>query len=337
MTRRISGSVALAAFVAVVLSGCDPPAPPLTPQTDGNFPQPRRFDTRGSAEVRIENLRLPGTFEMRYFMLPEDRVLITAIDGELEDQVIRRKRIFRDVEIPMFCNEASLVGSGEGSVTGGGALEFPAGAIDIQGVTFNRRSNADTCPAPDGALALTGRNRSGTSGLHEPAAGRFELASPLALELGDEERRGALTLVGSYVNRPPVARIGSRAEGLYDFTTGGCPPVRGQSEPEPGVFTWPDPPKIQGNRPEGLEVVFRSVSTDPDGEGAPTTGNDDPRVDLATEQWAHWSGDEYRRLGRGWELPPALFDKGVLHRVLLTVTDRSGARSQAECRFVVTD
>ncbi len=338
MIRRLARVLALAALAAAVLPGCDPPAAPLTPQTDGNFPQARRFDTRGAAEVRIENLRLPGTFEMRYFMLPGDRVLITEITGELEDQVIRRKRIFGpDVRIPMFCNQASLVKSDAGTVTGGSALEFPANALEIQGMTFNRRGVSDTCPAPDGALALSGRNRAGTTGLHEPAAGRFELVSPLALELGGEDRRGAMTLQGRYTNRPPVARIGSRADGLYDFSAGGCPPVRGQSGAEPGTFTWPDPPEISGNRPEGLEVVFRSVSTDPDGEGAPTTGNDDPRVDLATEQWAHWRGTEYRSLGRGWELPPIVFEKGVLHRVLLTATDRSGARSQAECRFVVTD
>ncbi|NNL65176.1 MAG: hypothetical protein HKP30_02935 [Myxococcales bacterium] len=132
-----------------------------------------------------------------------------------------------------------------------------------------------------------------------------------------------------------MARIASAATGLYDFSDWGCPPV--QALPADGGWVWPDPPQIRGNHTDGLEVAFSSVSFDPDGTGPPAPGSEGPRVDIVSEQWSHWEGTTYSRLGMGHQLPPKTFSKGPLHRVLLTVTDRSGARSQAECRFLVID
>ena len=331
--RQVLTVLAAAALLAPFVPGCAPSA--LVRQTDGSFPQPRRFDVAGSATLAIEDLDLVGRFTGRYFLLPGDEVRITVLDAELEDDVLLRERLFRDpAEIPLRCNTGHLQEPANGRLLPGSRLELAAGAIKVGALTARSRAADGSCPGVD-LLDLRGSNRAPGTGTHDPDGDRFELATPLTVEIGGHSRSGRFAVEGRYSNRPPVARIASVAPDLYDFSDWGCPPVQAQALD--GGWVWPDPPEIRANRPEGLEVEFSSVSFDPDGAGAPAPGNEGPRVDIVAEQWSHWRDGDYEHLGVGRTLPLAIYPKGPLHRVLLTVIDRSGARSQAECRFLVID
>ena len=132
--------------------------------------------------------------------------------------------------------------------------------------------------------------------------------------------------MGGFLNRPPVASIGIAAPGTpWQAIEAGCPVN------EQGLAV------VRANRPEGLVLDLRSLSYDEDSRASERLSNlKFPRGDISSEQWGHSTGGKYAYLGEGRLLGPVLFRTGMRHSLLLTVTDRTGAKARQVCRFEVT-
>ena len=269
---------------------------------------------------------IPGSLRLAYSVDGAGRVTIHQLEARVIDFRIQVRRTFGDDKvIPFFCNRLRLVEPAVGSVDARGNLAVPVGAVQMLGLTFVELGDdfLASCPSEAGggrAQGAVASNPAVITGVLDPIGDRFSLDASFRLTDGGDSFVVHARVSGSYRNRPPEARIGFTGPGFPDFTIqGGCPPLAGVN-----------PPTTEPNDPEGLRIRLRSASFDPDG-----TWN---RSDIVREEWGRSrDGGPLDYLGARREVGPLLFELGRAHRILLSVTDRSGAVARTVCQFFVGD
>lgn len=283
---------------------------------------PRRFDVTGTAELEVEDFRLTGTFEAVLVESTPGSVALTHLETDLEDQVIVKRSWFSTLRIRLRCTRAQATHPVAGTVNSAGGLEFPAGGLEIWGISYEARNQASGCPGTGDTIRIEGSNQSVFQVVHDPAADLFQGEGSFAVEVAGETRTARLEIDGHYRNRPPDALIASVAADAFDLPQGGCPPL------QPG-----SPPYVVANRAAGLAVTFSSRGSDPDGSFG--------TADVALEQWAVYRGGPgnpaapYLFLGRGRGLETLLFPAGHEYTLSLFTTDHHGSVDEDRCTFFV--
>jgi hypothetical protein len=348
----------LAALAALGLLSCNvPPPPPEPPPPLARVPEDYWVEAQGTVSisgedegaVRVDPVSVPGRARLRYLVYHDGRVTVPQFSAWLDDMdlVVRFSwwelgEDFLPGEVeevieeilpgdeedlepvlavePLRCTsfrspkviEASLEGS---------QLTIPAGAELVGWSHF--RGSGGQCSGD--ARYLGTSTPTAFHATHLPAEDRFELSASFDTEVEGHAVTVSLDLEGGYLNRPPVAVIRAEGEGVA-VAPDGCPST------EKG-----DPPIAVANTPQGLEVLLRSDSFDPDGVWP---GEDPPkglRVDLTFEQWERTRGAKFSFLGSGREVGPVLFETGQEHQLLLWATDRRGAEARQVCHFQVVE
>lgn len=308
-------ATAVLGILAALATSCSSPSP-TPPPADRGLAAQYKVEVAGS--IRLDDIRVPGRAWLDYLVFPDGRVTVTALRANIPDlDIVTRFLFFETDRERLRCTEFSNTAAVEGRLMSGGLLVFPASAASLAGLSYTDRDAGGACT---GAVRLiTATNDRAFSLEHDPAHDRFRFRGSFVTSYRDKTFDLRIDMDGSYVNRPPDARIGVGGPGLDpDLIQGGCPPLTGIN-----------PPTAEANDPEGLRLNLLSVSTDPDGGWG--------RSDIEREQWAHSTGGPYEFLGEGRLIGPVLFELGLQHRLELTVSDRLGARGRDVCGFLVSD
>jgi hypothetical protein len=319
-------AAALAALlVALVVGGCPPtpppvpPAPPLPPELDF----PAAYRVQGSGTVAIDDITLPSTLRMDYLVYPSGRVVVSHLEAWIGDLDIVVKFLWWETDRERLrCNQISNVDPIVGRLTGD-RIDFATGSSSFEGLSFDQRDSTGECPGLARQVAVT--NDGPFSLIHDPAGDRSELTASFSATYDGNTVPLAFRLTGRFLNRPPVAAIGVAPPGTpWQMITEGCPTgPQGES-------------LIPPNHPDGLVLDLRSFSYDVDSRASERFNQKFPRGDISTEQWGHATGGKYAYLGEGRLLGPVLFGSGMRHALLLTVTDRTGAKARQLCVFEVS-
>lgn len=302
-------------MLAVLAMGCPSPTAVSPPAGRGLAEQ---YKVRATGSIRLDDIRVPGRAWLDYLVYPDGRVTVTAMRANIPDlDIVTRFLFFETDRERLRCTEFSNTTAVDGRLMSGGVLVFPASAASLTGLSYTDREAGGGCTGS--VRLITATNDRAFSLEHDPAHDRFRFRGAFVTSYHDKTFDLRIDMEGSYVNRPPEARIGVGGPDLDpDLIQGGCPPLTGIN-----------PPTAEANDPEGLRLSLLSVSTDPDGGWR--------RSDIEREQWAHSTGGPYEFLGEGRLIGPVLFELGLQHRLELTVSDRLGARGRDVCGFLVSD
>lgn len=308
----------------LALLGCPAPEPPiLGPYVD--LDDPAAFRVEATGPIVIGGRAVPGKLRSDFVAQPDGTIRFLTLAVWMED--VDLAITFAGWEVdnePIRCarlhNARPIKASSQGD-----SFTIGPGEAEVVGFWFRTRDDAGNCAGDLRHFTIT--NAQQFAGVHAPQANHFAVGFNFTGTLDGQEISVAMQAFGSYLNRPPVGVIGSGRnwQPLHELVDG-CP---GSEKGFPPVV--PSPTEF------GLSWRFRSFSHDPDGEPFAGAGSGKfPRTDIAFEQWAHAMGDgNYVHAGSGPTLGPIVFAAGVEHRLLLTVTDRAGARDRVECHFRV--
>ncbi len=295
---------------------------------------PERFEVAGRGTVTIEGLgELPGTFELVLVVRPDGEVVVPHLRVRIRDFDVVSRRVFRERRTPFRCSGAVNAGPLAGHLSPSGELFFAA-PQEVYAVSYPERNDHGGCPGQGGAYSLRAVSDLPVVGVHSPWDDVFSLAGTFVTDYDGDTYTVSLAFEGSYVNRPPLARMSFEGEGL---PTGSlkyaCPPyVPLTFDTAQGSFTCN---YVQANDPQGLRATLVSTSADPDGGWH--------RSELKLEQWSNfvWSFEEgtetHVHLGNGRTVGPILFAMDHRHTVQLTTSDHAGAVDRATCEFCVVD
>lgn len=302
------------ALVLINVLGCPSPPPPPV-----DLELPQAYVAEASGEVDVDGLVFHGHARIDYLISPTDEVNITRLRFWIDDADIvvrgpfggeRRRERLR-------CTSFAIENPVTGRLNAGSPdkLIVATGAASVVGVSFGERAADRTCPGL--ARQITATNNADFELVHDPRSDRFEIATTFTGTLDGESVSIRIAMDGSFVNRPPVPLIGIGGPGLpVDSIQGACPPIVGTN-----------PPYTPANDPEGLRVRLLSLASDPDGG----TG----RSDITREYWLHSDGGPFTLIGTRQLIGPVLFPNGSQNRLVLEVSDRSGARTRKICEFLV--
>jgi hypothetical protein len=312
----------LAALTTLYAVGCTPTPPPAPPPAPYSFALAERFQIAGTGTASINGLAVAGRFRLE-LVKDGDRVTVRHFVTEIRDFDIVRHFLFIETARERFrCTQAVDTAPMSGTVDAAGSLRLDPGAR-MHLVTYDSRAAEGACPGTGRIFRAEGTSDRQVTGVHDPTGNQFRLHGTFHTAYDGDGLDMTLDLAGTYVNRPPMARIGVEGPG-YDLAQGGCPPLVGTN-----------PPTAEANSPDGLRLTLISNSYDRDGS---------IRTDLATEGWSHWLGvpsdpaSPYRFLGRGRVVGPVLFDFSTSeHFLRLDVTDRHRVGGRSGCRFRVAD
>ncbi len=318
------GSLRLAALVVVLLgnlfAGCTPvtPRPPLPPELD--FPAAYRVESAGLVE--IDDIDLPGGARLDYLVYPSGRVVVSRFDAWIADLDIVVKFLWWETNRERLrCNGIGNVDPIVGRLSGT-RIDFAANSATFEALSFDRRNSLGECPGL--ARKADATNNGPFAVTHDPETDTFEMTAAFRAEYEGNTVPLAFRVVGRFLNRPPTASIGVAPPGTpWQAVAAGCPIN------EQGLAV------LRANRPEGLVLDLVSMSFDDDSRASERFNLKFPRGDISTEQWAHSTGGKYAYLGEGRLLGPVLFRTGMRHALMLTVTDRTGAKARQICRFDV--
>jgi len=315
-------SVLLAALSTLSAVGCTPTTPPAPPLAPYSFALPERFLVAGTGTASINGLAVAGRFRLE---LVEDggRVTVRHFVTDIRDfDIVRHFLFIETAREPFRCTQAVDTAPMSGTVDATGGLTLDPGAR-IHLVTYDSRAAEGACPGTGRIFRAEGTSDRQVTGVHNPGRNEFRLQGTFHTTYEGDGLDMTLDLLGSYVNRPPLALIGVEGPG-YDLAQGGCPPLVGTN-----------PPTAEANSPDGLRLTLISNAYDRDGS---------IRTDLATEGWSHWLGvpsdpaSPYRFLGHGRVVGPVLFGfSATEHFLRLDVTDRYRVGGRSGCRFRVAD
>jgi hypothetical protein len=333
MSRSSSHAVVFLAALGVTVLGAavlgSPPVRAALP-----LEMSERFEIAGKGTLTIEGLgELPGSFSLVLVVHPDGEVVVPRLRARIRDFDVVQRRVFKDRRTPFRCSEALNVGPLEGRLDPTGELFFAA-PQEVYAVSYSERDGRGGCPGRGGAYSLTAVSNVPVVGLHSPWDDVFSLAGSFVTDHDGETYTVHLAFEGSYVNRPPLARMSFEGVGLptgsHKYT---CPPY------VPLTFAIGRASFscnfVQANDPGGLRARLVSTSADPDGAWH--------RSELKLEQWSNfvWSFDEgtetHVHLGRGRTVGPVLFEMNQRHTVQLTASDHAGAADRATCEFCVVD
>lgn len=317
--RRCSARRAWDAVLAAALLplGAACSSPPISPAASPSG-LPAYFRVEASGEIRLDDIRVPGRAWLDYLVQPDGSVTITALRATMRDLDIVTRFLFFDTDRERLrCTEFSNVGPIAGRLAAGGTIAVPSGAASLTGRSFAERAAGGGCTGL--ARQISAVNDRPLTVDHDPGRDRFRFSGSFTTTHRDRSFDVAIEMAGSYVNRPPIARIGVGGPGLDpELIQAGCPPLAGVN-----------PPAADANDPAGLRLNLVSVSSDPDGSWG--------RSSIEREQWAHSTGGPFHFLGEGRVIGPVLFELDRDHRLELTVSDHLGARSRHSCQFRVAD
>ncbi len=317
-------AVLVALIVAIVVGGCPPstpptpPPPPVPPILDF----PAAFRVQGSGTVDIGDITLPGNVRMDYLVYPSGRVVVSQLDAWIGDLDIVVTFLWWETDRERLrCNRISNVDPIVGRLTGD-RIDFASASSSFVGLSFDQRDSAGDCPGLARQVEVT--NDGPFSLIHDPDRRRSELTASFTATYAGNTVPLAFRLTGRFLNRPPVAAIGVGPPGTpWQRIEGGCP-----TGPQGKLVLAP-------NHADGLVLDLRSFSYDDDSRASERFDIKFPRGDISTEQWGHSTGGKYAYLGEGRLLGPVLFRTGMRHALLLTVTDRTGAKARQVCVFQV--
>ncbi len=311
--------------LALGVAGCPPTtvppsAPPLPPELD--FPAAYRVQAAG--QVQVDTIELPGTATMDYLVYPSGRVVVTHLDVRVPDLDIVVYFLWWETDRERLrCNRMHLTEPVVASLVGD-RIDFAVGSAAMRGVSFFERSPSGDCSGRHRRLEVS--NDGVFSVLHDPDMPKWEMRAAFTATFDGNSVPLDFRLDGRFLNRPPMASMGVAEAGTtsWELIGEGCPVAQEES-------------KIPPNRPEGLVLDLRSFSYDNDSRESETRFQVKfPRGDISTEQWAKSSGGKYEYLGEGRLLGPVLFEAGKAHSLMLTVTDRTGAKARQICQFEVS-
>lgn len=308
-------AAALVAPALLVALGCDPARPAPV-----DLELPKAYVARAQGEVEVENVRFFGHARASYLVSPSGRVDITGLRFWVDDADVVVKGIFGIVlgRERVRCTELALERPVEARLVPPDRIVVPAAAADVAGLAWEERAADGSCPG--GARRISAANNSDFDLLHDPAGDRFAINTSFTGPLGDETVTIEIEMEGSFVNRPPEAKIGVGGPGL---------PVASIQAACPQIID-ANPPYTPANDPAGLRVSLLSLSSDPDGS--------EGRSDITREHWIHSEGGgPWTVLGNEQLIGPVLFPLGSENRLLLQVSDRHGARSRKICDFLVLE
>ena len=219
MSKLSSNAVVFVAAVAVAAMGAGPLSAALP------LDVPERFEIAGRGTLSIEGLGdLPGDFDLVLVVRPDGEVVVPRLRARIRDFDVVQRRVFRDRRTPFRCSQAVNAGPLEGHVTASGELFFAA-PQEVYAVSYPERDDRGGCPGQGGAYSLRATSGSPVVGLHSPWDDTFSLAGTFSSTHDGETYNVHLALEGSYVNRPPLARMGFEGAGLptgsLKYT---CPP-----------------------------------------------------------------------------------------------------------------
>lgn len=270
--------------------------------------------------VRVDGVEAPARLRMSYSVRPDGGVTVSRLAVWFDDIDLVTTFLWWEVERePLRCAEVRNVGPVQATLQAN-ELVIP-GDVELVGHAWTQRSAENRCRGEQ--RWLEGSPGQAVRAVHDPENDRFAIEATFDTEYHGHEVSIEIELDGTYLNRPPVAVLEARGEGV-PLTEAGCPGT------DKG-----DPPVAVANDPAGLRVLLHSDSWDPDGTWPSTVSAKRPRVDLAFEQWARREDGRWRFLGEGREVGPVVFSTGEEHELLLWITDRQGAEARALCRFQV--
>jgi hypothetical protein len=308
----------------LALMGCPAPEPPvLSPVVDLEDAAPYRVEATGT--IVIAGRAVPGKVRSDFVVQPDGTIRFLTLAAWMGDADFEVG--FAGFEIdsePVRCARLQNTRPIKGTLDGS-AFSVASGEAGVAAFWFKARGADGDCHGDRRHFTIA--NDGPITGVHDPQANHFSIGFDLTGTFEGQAVSVVLQAQGSYLNRPPVAAIGSGrpSQALADLAEG-CPGS------EKG-----DPPVALTATSAGLAWRFRSYSRDPDGEPFAGAGTGKfPRTDIAFEQWSHAAGDApFVHVGSGPTVGPLVFEVGVEHRLLLTVTDREGARDRVLCRFRV--
>jgi hypothetical protein len=308
---------------------------------------------RGQGGFTIDGPRccegeIRGGIEMTVTLDSAGRATITQLQVDVVSFRITVRRPFSTDTFSFLCNRLHNTGPIAGTYDAAGRrLSIAPAAAEMVAVSFAELpAGAAFCPRGDDlqatdlglARGLVSRNVGALAGTFDPAGDLFTLAGTFVLREDGETFRIHFDVAGTFVNRPPRARLATLPVGGSPFDpspslaylpqSGDCPPlvrrvVNGQLAATEVVYT-------EANVPEGLLAAFYSWSSDPDGSWQ--------RSDIVSEDWLHSvDGAPFVRLGGGRAVAPVLFERDRDHVLILSVVDRRGAVGRKSCRFRVED
>ena len=314
--RGRRAGLALCAVLGVLSSvACDPPGP-----SAGDFELPQAYLAEASGTVELEDLRFFGHARASYLVFPDGRVNVTGLRFWVDDADIVVRGLFGIVlgRERLRCTELELERPFDAHLAPPDEIAVPAAAAEIAGLAWEERAADGSCPG--GARRISASNNSGFGLLHDPAGDRFAISTSFTGPAGGETVTIGVEMEGSFVNRPPEAKIGVGGPGL---------PIASIQAACPQIIDG-NPPYTPTNDPAGLRVELLSLSSDPDGN--------EGRSDISREHWVHSEGGgPWTVLGNEQLIGPVLFPTGSNNRLILEVGDRLGARSRKICDFLVLE
>ena len=337
--RRFVGWIA----VGALLPGC-PPSPPPAEIAE---PHPleriaRSYWAEGEGSVLLSGTTVPGRIRVGFSVGPDEEVTVSHLAVWMGDLDLRMPlpgasaiaALAEALKIEILEDGVELVTEAlrctafrnEGPLTGtlqGDRIVLPAG-VGVTGRSWFERSGDGTCHGE--ARVLDSEIPEPLRVLHDPEADRFALSATFVQQVADVSVTVDLETEGHYLNRPPVAVLRAKADGL-ETAEDGCP-----------VTDKGDPPLALANTEQGLEIGLISESHDPDGRWPESI--DRPkllRVDLRHEQWWRSAAEGMRLVATGPGVEQLLFETGREHVLMLRVVDRRGAEDRRVCHFQVVE
>ena len=317
-TRNIRLCRGHSALAAVLFSIACTPTSTLPPELD--FPAAYRIQSSGS--VDLDGTLLPGGAQMDYLVYPSGRVVVSKFDAWISDLDIVVNFLWWETNRERLrCNRIVARDPIVGSLSGTN-VDFRPSSASFLGYSHDMRDSAGNCPGL--AREVDATNDGPFRFLHEPNRDRFQFRAGFTAVYDGNRVPLRLELDGNFLNRPPTAVIAT-----------GAPGVRWQ-DMRPGCPVGPQGlASIPANSPDGLVLNLRSMSSDIDDRESARFNSEFSRADISTEQWGHSTGGKYAFLSEGRLIGPVLFRTGLSHALLLTVTDRTGAKARDLCRFEV--
>lgn len=312
----IAGSISLLLLLSV--ASCRPVVLPEPPSPLSQVSQSYRAQADGIITLG-EDLEVPGRVRLDYLVHPNNSVEATQLSVWIDDvDLIVELSWWKDRLEPLRCtslgNEEHFRGQLEDN-----ELIFPPG-VEVQGVSYLRR-DGNSCKGS--YRRLEAKSNAALVVGHNPLEDKFSVHAQFSAVVDGNPITIGLDADGHYLNRPPIADFRAYGEGVVT-TEDGCPGTdKGK------------PPIAFANSAEGLVTTLRSDSYDHDHNWPETFKKDQPRVDIAFEQWTRSRGSGFAFLGKGEEIGPLLFETGREHQVLLWVFDRTGAEARKFCHFQV--